>query len=233
MRTKRTFSQAQLAKLVQPNYFGSKFKKAKIYPTSRQVSGRLAELKNFDTALAFDYDATGEVPATGQLALIPQGDTANTRDGRQCVVKSIHIKGQAYYTPATHAVGTVPASSVHMFLVHDKQCNKAAAAYADVLDGANGYNSLPNLDNQKRFRILKKWMIPFGPTGSWVGTATLPMQVIPVEYYHKCSIPINFTGTSGAIGTIESDNLFLLAVADGNTDDLISFAGTCRLRFLG
>ena len=31
------------------------------------------ELKFFDTALSFTCDATGEVPATGQLALIPQG----------------------------------------------------------------------------------------------------------------------------------------------------------------
>jgi len=51
------------------------------------------ELKFFDTAVSFDFDSTLEVPATGQWALIPQGDTQSTRDGRLAVIKSIQFRG--------------------------------------------------------------------------------------------------------------------------------------------
>jgi len=44
-------------------------------------SGLQAELKNLDTALSFSFDTTGEIPATGQLALVAQGDTENNREG--------------------------------------------------------------------------------------------------------------------------------------------------------
>ena len=61
------------------------------------------ELKFFDTALSFTCDATGEVPATGQLALIPQGYTESTRDGRKATIKSIWIRGQLNFCTSTAA----------------------------------------------------------------------------------------------------------------------------------
>jgi len=58
-----------------------------------RFAGRGAELKFFDTATSFSIDTSPEVPATGQLVLIPQGVTESTRVGRKCVIRSIQDDG--------------------------------------------------------------------------------------------------------------------------------------------
>jgi len=68
-----------------------------------RYAGRGAELKFFDTSLSFLFDTTGEVPATGQLVLIPQGVTESTRVGRKCVIKSVHLKGITQGVPGAAA----------------------------------------------------------------------------------------------------------------------------------
>jgi len=50
-------------------------KRCKEGPSNAVGSGlQRQELKVFDTALAFNFDATGEIPATGQLCFIQTGD---------------------------------------------------------------------------------------------------------------------------------------------------------------
>jgi len=53
--------------------------------------------------LAFNFDATGEIPATGQLCFIQTGDTLNNRDGAVVEVKSLQIRGTITFTPAAAA----------------------------------------------------------------------------------------------------------------------------------
>lgn len=170
-------------------------------------------------------DRTGEVPATGQLNLIPQGVTESNRVGRKCVVKSIQLKMQLRYTPGANSDETA-----FVYLVLDKQCNGAAAAATDVLTSADFEKAMTNLENSDRFVILKKWAISFNPTAGISG-APVAMNEI-VEYYKKVNIPIEYdsTAATGAIGTIRSNNIFLLAGA-GLTDDTVAVLGTCRLRF--
>jgi len=184
------------------------------------------EIKFFDTALSFNFDSTGEVPATGQLALIPQGDSGSTRDGRQANIKSIQIRGLASFAPGAGAAG---ACNAYLWLILDTQANGAPAAFTDVFTSTDPYRCMINLDNSARFRILKKWVIPFeSPAG--VTTAYMPLEK-HIEFYEKVDIPINWSSTTGAIGEIKSNNIFLMA--GGTLDDLASFLGTCRLRFTG
>jgi len=68
-----------------------------------RYSGSSPELKFFDTALSFAIDTTVEVPATGQLSLIPQGVTQSTRVGRKATIKSIYLHGTAALVPAAAA----------------------------------------------------------------------------------------------------------------------------------
>jgi len=191
-----------------------------------RFAGRGAELKFFDTTLSFNIDATGEVPATGQLNLIPQGITESTRVGRKCVIKSIQLKGNMQLTPG--AAATLSGVS-NIYLILDKQCNGAAAGATDVFTTDVFNTALRNLANSERFVILKKWRHVWN-IGAGVGTALNSVHK-SLDYYKKCNYPIEFSSTTGAITEIKSNNLFLMAGTGTTMDDLISVAGTSRLRF--
>lgn len=195
-------------------------------PSYTRTRGEKEEVKFFDTPHTFSVDATGEVPATGQLNLIPQGDTESTRDGRQCTIKSIQIRGEMNFAPGAGAVG---GTHVYMWLVLDKQCNGAAAAITDVFTSSSCIQNLVNLANSGRFRIIKKWVMPYN-VGAGVTTAYVNV-VKQIEFFKKCNIPLQFSSTTGAITEIKSNNLFLLA--GSSSDDLVAFQGQTRLRFVG
>lgn len=209
--------------------YQARFKKARtssyVVPVRRKMLND--ELKFFDTALSFTYDLTGEVPATGQLALIPQGDGESARDGRKAIIKSVQIRGLLQFDPAAAGDGSDVA---YMYLVLDTQCNGAAAAITDVFTSSAMATNHVNLNNSQRFRILKKWVIEFN---AQAGVTTAYNTVVKtIEWYKKCNIPMDWSSTTGAISEIRSNNLFLCA-GSGILDDQITFAGSCRLRFVG
>lgn len=192
-----------------------------------RYSGAAAERKFFDTTLSFTIDATGEVPATGQLTLIPQGDTESTRDGRKATIKSVQIRGNFEFVPAAAATADTVA---FLYLIQDSQCNGAAAAATDVFTSATFHSNFINLNNSGRFRILKKWVVPMMPGA---GATTAYNNVIKqIEFFKSCNIPVDWSAATGAITEIKSNNLFLMAGSSGS-DDTITFSGNCRLRFVG
>lgn len=184
------------------------------------------ELKFFDTANSFSFDATGEVPATGQLNLVPQDVTQTGRIGRQITIKKIHMKGNILDVPAAAATN---ATNVCLYLILDRQCNKAAAAITDVLTSTGITTAFRNLSNSDRFRVLHKFYWTMKPRAGV--TTAYNNDVRHYNYKMKCNIPIDFTGSSGAIGTITSNNVFLLAGTDGNSDDIVTLTGSTRIRF--
>jgi len=187
------------------------------------------ENKFFDTAISALADATGEVPGTGgQLCLIPQNDTQSGRDGRKCTITSIFIKGHFAFSPGA---GTTAADVVHLYVVLDKQCNGGAAAVSDVLTSTSVGTSFNNLANVDRFTILKHWKVRL-QSGAGVSTA-YGQDIHFKQWYKKCNIPLFFSGTTGAITEIKSNNVFLICGSAGNTDDLCYFDGQCRIRFKG
>lgn len=185
-----------------------------------------SEMKFFDTQLSFTFDTTTEVPATGQLVLIPQGVTESQRIGRKCIIKSIEVTGSMTNSPAAAANASVNA---YLWLVWDKQCNGAAAAVADVFSNTGTPAEFTrNMANSSRFVILKKWIKVFDASAG-VTTAYNSTRR-PINFYKKCSIPLEYSSTTGAITEIKSNNLFLIAGALGG-DDTVTMLGTCRVRF--
>lgn len=189
------------------------------YPTT-------SERKYFDTALSFNVDATAEVPASGQLNLISQGTGESQRIGRKCIIKSIYINGAIGFAPGA---GAISSDIACIYVVLDKQCNGAAAAVTDVLTGTNAVTAMVNMDNSARFVVLKKFVIPMTSTAGV--TTAYGQQYLPINWYSKCEIPLDFSADTGAIGEIRSNNVFLIAGSFGATDDLMTVAGTCRLRY--
>jgi len=220
---KKYRSQKALRKMVVPGYTRTSGAYGRFTP--RNQGGR-GELKYFDTALSFTCDATGEVPATGQLALIAQGTTEVTRIGRNATVKSIQLRGTASFAPAAAANA---ATNAYIYLVLDTQANGAAAAITDVLTANTMGTALVNLNNSMRFRILKRFKFTMN---SAAGATTAYNNVVKTfDFYKRCDYPIDWNSTTGAITEIRSNNLFLLAGTDGSSDDLVTIAGNCRLRF--
>lgn len=183
------------------------------------------ELKFFDTALSFLVDGTGEVPATGQLVLIPQGVTESQRVGRKCTIRSIQLKMSLLFNPAAGG----GFCQTFIYLVLDKQANGAAAAATAVLTSTGFNTALPNLNNSGRFKILKVWVHNHVSQAGVDGAYNDVLKHI--AYYKSCNIPIEYDSTAGAITEIRSNNVFLLAGAFG-TDDTVTVDGVCRVRYL-
>lgn len=187
--------------------------------------GKMQEFKFFDTNLAFTFDSTGEVPATGQLCLIPQGVTQSQRVGRRCKIHSIQLRLHYSYDAGT----TTYPPILYLYLVQDRQTNGAAAAVTDVLTSATMSIAMINMANSARFRIIKRIVIKMTPQA---GIFSTPLDSTAFhDYYKKCSIPLDFSSTTGAITELKTNNLFLLAGGNATTDDLVALSGTCRLRF--
>lgn len=190
--------------------------------------GNIEENKFLDTTLGFNFDTTAEVPATGQLALIPQDDTQSGRDGRRCIINSIHIRANLTLVPGAAAL---PSGITKLILVQDTQTNGAAAAVADVFTGSLS-TSMLNLSNSMRFKILKSWTHSWNPKAGV--TTAFNNDAKHIDKFIKCNIPLEFNGATGAITEMKSNNIFLLAQASVSAiDDLVVLAGTCRIRFKG
>jgi len=189
---------------------------------------RKGELKYFDTLVNFTFDTTGEVPATGQLLTIPQGDGQSERVGRKITIKSVQMRVTVTPTLATFT----GVDCVRLALVQDTQANGAAATYSGVggVLEADQQVAFRNIDNSARFRILKDWVLPINSTGGVSGATLGGLKVL--QFYKKCSIPIVYdaSAATGAIGTIRSNNLFLIARSAVN-DDIIGCGGYVRVRY--
>lgn len=210
-------------------------KRMRVRKASR-FSGPKAEVKFLDTALAFTIDATAEVPATGQLCIIPQNDTQSGREGRKCVASSLLIKGTAFFVPAAAATAT---EAVWIYVVQDTQANGAAAVVANddtgifTAAGANLAVAVRCLANTDRFKILRKIQLNFHPGAG--ATTAYNNVLLTFEEYIKLNIPLEYDASvaTGALTSIRSNNIFLVAGGGQATDDTITIAGVARLRFVG
>lgn len=186
------------------------------------------ELKFFDTANAWTFDFTGEVPATGQLNIVPQGVNESERIGRKITIKKIDVRLVISPNAATWV-----GSALRLLLVQDTQCNGAAATYsgvAGVLESTD-VMAFRNLENVNRFVVHKDWMFVLNPTAGVTTSMNLTKKIL--KFSKEVSIPIEYdsVGTSGALTTTRSNNLFFIARSD-NDDDSIAVAGVTRIRYI-
>lgn len=184
------------------------------------------ELKNLLTALSFNIDQTGEIPATGQICLVPQGAADGQRIGRQCTIKSIQVRASIGFVPGAAATAS---STGHIYVILDRQCNGAAAAVLDVFTSTNLATCMRDLANIKRFQVLYHWKKTFTPP-SGVTTAYNNQQST-LDFYKKCNYKLEFDSTAGAITEIQSNNIFIMAGTDGASDDIMSVSGNARICF--
>lgn len=190
-------------------------------------------LEAFDTQLSFSFDVTAEIPSTGQLCLMPQGTAAGERIGSRIFIRRILLQLAVHLIPNSYAT---MASTPYFYLVLDRQCNGAAATVADATTGvfvgvSNSLGRLmPNLVNSSRFIILMAWNprlqgVVAAGYGSDKDTFTWDSGDVTIPITWDSSV------STGALTSIRTNNLFIIAGSDETTDDRVSLYGVCRLLY--
>lgn len=199
------------------------------YSGNYRYGGVTSELKFFDNTINVTTPAAGNVT---QLLTIPQGVGQSERVGRRITVKAI-VCNLTTYMNGTGVAAAIGMDRVRFVLVEDTQANGAACDWGTVSNGvfaSASVDALRNLDNSARFRILKDWDLVLnctaGVSGAWQYAAK------SLNYYTKTNIKIEYdsSATTGAIGTIRSNNICLLAIGQTTTNGC-NLSGTIRIRY--
>jgi len=192
---------------------------------TRGWNNRGGELKYTDLASAtYACDTTGSVTA---LNLTAVGDDNTTRDGRQIVVTSAHIRG--FIAPVDDITND---NLSRWLLVWDKQPNSGTiAAITDILVASTATSST-NLNNRERFVILRDKQYAVGKT---LNTATQAVSNCPNMYevneYVKINARTTYSGTTAAIGSVATGALLMVTIgtATAGTGGLLT--ACTRVRF--
>ncbi len=199
--------------------------------------GMQSELKFHSTNHSSKTVSSGGSVDPNTLLVLPQGTTQNQRIGRKVIIRVVQLNMSFKKDPTAGAgaFGAVDTVSVGLFL--DKQANGAAAAYLDLFDSANGPLALRNLDNTGRFEIFKKWLFVMNSTGAGMShnSADVLTQEVTasskvLRYYKKCAIPVIYTGATGAITELTSNNIAMWAISE-NTVPLVTWDLSVRIRY--
>lgn len=194
-----------------------------------RFSGRSGELKFHDVDLDdATVGATGNMTAT--INIIPQGVTESQRVGRKCTIKSVNWHFRLILPERDAVSNPGDPDIVRTILFIDKQANGATATVTDILETTQ-YLSFRNLANSGRFKILydKNHTMNYGAMASdGAGVVSQARVVKDVNVYKSCSIPIEFSGTTGVIGEIRSNNFGVLLIS---SESSANFTSKFRLRF--
>ncbi len=202
------------------------------YRKQRWKSGKVwkptAELKFHDLTTVDAVVAAGHSIMTLSANLIAQGTTEIERLGRRCVIRQIHWKWRI--TLPTDASGALSVGdSVRLLLYVDRQANGATASSSDILE-VNDIHSFNNLANSGRFRTLMDRTYTLNASagaGDGAVNDTAQTRIIG-EFHKKVNIKIEFSGVTGAITEVRSNNIGIMLV--GQTG-VAAFQGRMRLRF--
>lgn len=192
-------------------------------PPRRALAG---EGKYFDIAIGtLALNTTGSV---SHLDVVPVGSSVNSRDGRKFKNTSFQVRGVA-----TSDTATVAASGA-MYLVWDRQPNKALAAVTDILDTASSL-SFAKRENAQRFKIIKKWRWAFTGNNTTAGQQT-SSSLFDIDDYvrlpDECVAECTTADTTGAIGNRVTGALLLVtigATGAGTSDANVTI--TTRVNF--
>lgn len=159
------------------------------------------------------------LPSTGQvtdLNGLTKGDNVDQRSGRMVCWKSVQIQGQI-----TRNASSTTQDRVRICLVIDKDPSGLGSGYTDIYDSLN-VNSFRNLDNRKRYVILRSW--------NFVLDADKLEKYM--KFYKKLDMKTVFNSlNNGNIADIESNSISLFYISDRATNQP-TFDGRIRLRYI-
>ncbi len=165
------------------------------------------------------------------LVRIPEGNGESARIGRKLTIRSINWRFTVDVPETDGAANPANSDTIRLILYLDKQANGAAAAVTDILESAS-FQSFNNLANSKRFRTLmdRTYSINVNAGGGNGTTSDWAQTRIDDTFFAKVNIPIEYNNasTDGALATVRSNNIGLLAISGSGTGGLQS---KMRLRY--
>jgi len=198
-------------------------------------------MKYFDT----NYDTTdinagligGEADPTTVLCLnaMAQGDGAQSRDGRRIIMHSVHIKARILHRFTQDTAASSP--TVRFVLVLDSQTNGAQLNAEDVFqEVALGLdtNAFRKIEWGQRFKVLADKTLTMEPKGMAIITtntlwSTTCLRQIKIN--KKLGLPVNFSGTTGVIGSVADYSLHVLCWEESGTPGTTTVTYAARIRF--
>lgn len=194
------------------------------YGRYQRRSALPVETKFIDISISHALDQTAAVEQT--LLTIPQGVEQSQRIGRKAQIKSLFFRMSYLYDPGALADATCVT---FVLLVHDTQTNGALPGVSTILTSTQLGTAMMNLENAGRFKIIKRWDKVWGATAGVSGAYNQARAYDTFMY--RCDTPIHYSGATGAVTEIRSNNYFLVGGSLGG-DDLVSLSGTCRVRYV-
>ncbi len=190
------------------------------------------ELKFFDVSFTDAVIiAAGDIIPT--FNAIPQGITESTRVGRKCTLRSVGVYLNATVPTINGATtGPPPAEVIRLIFFIDHQCNGAAATVTGVngfLESAS-FQAFRKLTNSTRFTTLMDRTYTMNyMAGIGIGSDADYAAVVQHDtMFKRVNIQLEFSGASGALAEIRTNNIGFLAISkfgDGGVQ------GVLRLRF--
>lgn len=185
------------------------------------MGGLSSEKKFWDVTKANATPATTGTILNASLNLIPQNTTESGRIGRKVLLKNIYIHGMVIL-PTTNDENST-SDILRLIFYIDKQANGATATVADILTSTD-FRSFRNLSNTERFVILKDKFYDINAMSQASVTAqTTGDYAYHIKMYKKLDLPVEFSGTTGAITEIKSNNIGVLAISEG---------GVCQVGYM-
>ncbi len=194
-----------------------------------RYSGAGAETKFLDTTVDDAIIAAGGVITTS-VNLIAQGVTESERVGRKCTIRQILWRGNISIPLNELEGGPGPGDRVRLIMYMDKQTNGATATQAGILE-STVYDSYRNLANSGRFNILlDKWITLNYNTCTHFAVNSFSHAKVnrQFSFFKKCSIPLEFDNTTGALTELRSNNVGILIMCENGDAGITS---QVRVRF--
>lgn len=174
-------------------------------------------------------------PAAGSYVLIAQGLTDKTRVGNKITVTNFNLR----FTLSQDDTGTGAIFNINFryMLIIDKQCNGATLPTTLLLDPGNpalttvDLKSFRNLDNTDRFEVLTDKFIHMSQScTNALHSNQGESRVYKVS--HKLNLPIHYSGTTGAITELKSNNLVALLIPDTTSTTTTNYTALARIKFV-
>lgn len=201
-------------------YYG-RYNRASVMKSQAVVN----ELKFFDTNIVATVAAStgSKFPATDFTFLkIPVGTGPSERIGRQIRVKSINA-----YLTVTKVSDTNSTDVVRLIWILDTQANGSTPNVNEVLASAS-YNAFRNMANSKRFVFLGDKEISIVSQANV--SATFSAVSRQQNFFKQLNTVIEYDSsvTTGALTTIRSNNIFMLALSKNGS---ATIEGIVRVRY--
>lgn len=175
------------------------------FPPKVKTNG--AELKFFDIVPSNGTILTTAAVFTTSMHLLAQGTGDSDRIGRKIRILALQCNWVHMVSPS---VTSDPSSCSRFWLILDKQANGANPAAGDVFETTSSTQIFPNPNNEKRFTFLKQHMSRINPK-MFVG-ANVQQYCNEWTWFLCCNIVVEFTGVTGNLTNVKSNNLFTMTV---------------------